>query len=103
MFLHRITQVHLQLVDRFFLLHYASVAEVGVYGIGARLANLLLLAVVTLGLAWSPFVFDLASREPEEERAVRGRSLTYTAVLLGLGAVVVSVFARELFVTVTDP
>ena len=93
----------LQLVDRFFLLHYASVAEVGVYGIGARLANLLLLAVVTLGLAWTPFVFDLASREPEEERAVRGRSLTYTAVLLGFGAVVVSVFARELFVTVTDP
>lgn len=93
----------LQLVDRFFLLHYASVAEVGVYGLGARLANLLLLAVVTLGLAWSPFVFDLASREPEEERRVRGRSLTYTAVLLGFGAVVVSVFARELFVTVTDP
>jgi O-antigen/teichoic acid export membrane protein len=92
----------MQLVDRFFLLHYASVAEVGVYGIGARLSNLLLLAVVTLGLAWSPFVFDLAAREPEEEHRVRARSLTYTAILLAFGALVVSVFARELFVTVID-
>jgi len=93
----------MQLVDRFFLLHYASVAEVGVYGIGNRLANLLLLAVVTLGLAWTPFVFDLASREPEEEHRVRGRSLTYTAILLAFGAIVISVFAREIFVTVIDP
>lgn len=93
----------IQLVDRFFLLHYASKAEVGVYGLGVRLANLLMLAVVTLGLAWSPFVFELAQRAPEEEREVRGRSLTYTAILLGFGALVISIFAREAFLTVTDP
>ena len=93
----------IQLVDRFFLLHYASKAEVGVYGLGVRLANLLMLAVVTLGLAWSPFVLDLAQRAPEEEREVRGRSLTYTAILLGFGALVISIFAREAFLTVTDP
>ena len=93
----------IQLVDRFFLLHYSSIAELGVYGLGVRLANLLLLAVVTLGLAWVPFIFDLAQRAPEEEREVRGRSLTYTVVLLGFGAVVISIFAREAFLTVTDP
>jgi O-antigen/teichoic acid export membrane protein len=93
----------LLLVDRFFLLHYASLDEVGLYGLGVRLANLLLLPVMTLGLAWSPFIFQLAQRAPDEERAVRGRSLTYTAILLSFGAIVVSVFAREVFLTVTDP
>lgn len=93
----------IQLIDRFFLLHYSSQAELGLYGLGVRLANLLMLAVVTLGLAWAPFVFDLAQRAPEEEKRVRARSLTYTAVLLGFGAIVISVFAREAFLTVTDP
>jgi O-antigen/teichoic acid export membrane protein len=93
----------IQLVDRFFLLHYSSTAELGLYGLGVRLANLLMLAVITLGLAWAPFVFDLAQRDPAEEKRVRARSLTYTAILLGFGAVVISVFAREVFVTVTDP
>ena len=93
----------IQLVDRFFLLHYSSRAELGLYGLGVRLSNLLMLAVVTLSLAWAPFVFDLALRDPAEEKRVRARSLTYTAILLGFGAVVISVFAREVFVTVTDP
>lgn len=93
----------IQLVDRFFLLHYSSIAELGVYGLGVRLANLLMLAVVTLGLAWAPFIFELAQRAPEEERELRGRSLTYTAILLGFGALVISIFAREAFLTVTDP
>ena len=93
----------IQLVDRYFLLHYSSRAELGLYGLGVRFANLLMLAVVTLGLAWAPFVFDLARRDPTEERRVRARSLTYTTILLGFGAVVISVFAREVFLTVTDP
>ena len=93
----------IQLVDRFFLLHYSTRAELGLYGLGVRLANLLMLAVVTLGLAWVPFVYDLAQRDPDEEKRVRARSLTYTAILLGFGAVVISVFAREVFLTVTDP
>ena len=93
----------IQLVDRFFLLHYSSRAELGLYGLGVRLANLLMLAVLTLGLAWAPFVFDLAQRNPDEEKRVRARSLTYTAILLGFGAVVISVYAREVFLTVTDP
>ena len=93
----------IQLIDRFFLLHYSSTAELGLYGLGVRFANLLMLAVVTLSLAWSPFVFDLAQRDPTEEKRVRARSLTYATILLGFGAVVISVFAREVFLIVTDP
>src|SRR5215211_166841 len=40
----------LQLADRFFLLHYSTLRELGLYGVGYRLANLLLLTTSAVGL-----------------------------------------------------
>lgn len=91
----------LQLADRFFVLHYRSLSEVGVYAAGVKLANVLFLAVTGLALAWSPLIFELHNRDPEAERAFRGRVLTYVTFGLCLGAVVISIFAREFFLTVT--
>ena len=93
----------LQFVDRFFVLHYAGLRELGLYALGLRLSNVLLLGVWAFGLAWLPFVLDLYSREPAIERNVRARALTTVAFAIGFGAVCVSVYAREFFLTVTDP
>lgn len=93
----------MQLADRFFLLHYAPMSEVGLYGLGVRLSNLLLLGVTVFGIAWSPFILELHSREPLEERRVRARVLIYVALVLSFGAVCLSVFAREFFLTITAP
>jgi O-antigen/teichoic acid export membrane protein len=93
----------LQFVDRFFVLHYAGLRELGLYALGLRLSNVLLLGVWAFGLAWLPFVLDLYSREPAIERNVRARALTTVAFAIGFGAVCISVYAREFFLTVTDP
>ena len=92
----------LQLADRFFVLHYRSLGELGVYAVGVKLANLLFLAVTGFALAWSPLMLELHKRDQSGERLFRARVLTYVTFALCLGAVILSVFAREFFLTVTS-
>ncbi len=93
----------LQVADRFFLLHYASTSEVGLYSLSVRLSNLLLFGVTAFGSAWSPFMLELYNRDPSQERSVRAQTLTLVTLVLCIGSVCLSVFAREFFLTVTDP
>ena len=93
----------LQSIDRFFLLRFSPLSEVGLYGVGARVANLLLLLVAAFALAWSPFALDLHARDPEEERRVRARALVLAAAALGFVAVTLGVFAREIVAVVAPP
>jgi O-antigen/teichoic acid export membrane protein len=93
----------LQFVDRFFVLHYTSLAQLGIYGIGVRIANLLLLAVTAFSLAWSPFMLELHRRDPAAERAARGQVLTVLLAGLAFGAVIISIYANELLRILTPP
>jgi O-antigen/teichoic acid export membrane protein len=93
----------LQFVDRFFLLRYWPLEELGLYGIGVRLANLLLLAVTAFSLAWSPFMLELHGRDPRLERAGRGQVLTLFAIALSFGALALAVYAHEILRIVTPP
>lgn len=93
----------LQLADRFFLLRYVPLSELGLYGLGVRLANLLLLVVAPLSLAWSPYYLELHSRDPSEERRAQARALSYAALILCFGALCLSLFARELLLVFTTP
>jgi O-antigen/teichoic acid export membrane protein len=72
----------LQFVDRYFLLHYSTRADLGLYGVGARLSNFLLLGVTAFALAWSPFMLELHHRDAPAERAARGRVLTLLVIAL---------------------
>jgi O-antigen/teichoic acid export membrane protein len=92
----------MQSIDRFFLLHYAPLSQVGLYGLGVRLSNLLLLGVNAFGLAWSPFILSLYIHDPAQEKLVRARALTYVTLLLSFAAVCISIFAREFFLTITS-
>ncbi len=93
----------LLLADRFFLLHFSGLTDLGLYGLAVRLASLLSLAVTALSLAWAPLMLELHRQDPEEERTLRARTLTYATVILSFGAVIISVFAREFFETITGP
>jgi O-antigen/teichoic acid export membrane protein len=93
----------LQLSDRFFLLHFGTLRELGLYGVGYRLANFLLLIVTAVGLAWAPLMLELHASDPVAERVTRSRTLNYITFVLCFGAVVLSVYAREIFRTITAP
>ena len=93
----------MQFADRFFILHYADAAEVGLYGVAVRLSNVLMLAVIAFAVAWAPFILDLHSRDADAERVVRARAFAAVGVGLGFGAVCLGVWSREFFRTITDP
>ena len=93
----------MQFADRFFVLYYASAEELGLYGVGIRLTNVLMFAVIAFAVAWAPFILDLHSRDEDEERRVRARAFSAVGIALGFGAVCLGVWAREFFRIVTDP
>jgi O-antigen/teichoic acid export membrane protein len=93
----------LQLADRFFLLHYSTLRDLGLYGVAYRLANLLLLGTTAFSLAWAPLMLELHAEDPQAERSLRSRTLNYVTFLVAFGAVVLSAYAREIFQTITAP
>jgi O-antigen/teichoic acid export membrane protein len=91
----------LTLSDRFFLLRLTSLKEVGLYAIGVKLTQLLLLFITAFGLAWSPFILSIYSRDKEEEKRVRGKITTYYLFVLALLAVFITVFSKPLIFLLT--
>ncbi len=60
----------------------------------------LLLLVSAFGIAYSPFMLSLHAEDPEAERLVRARLLTYLTAGLIVLAVVFSLFAREIIAVI---
>jgi O-antigen/teichoic acid export membrane protein len=85
----------LALVDRLLLAKLGDLDEVGQFAIAARLTILLQLAVNAFMLAIGPFLYSLYAEQPALEKAARGRLLTYLTFILGLGALLVTLFAHE--------
>jgi O-antigen/teichoic acid export membrane protein len=91
----------LTLSDRFFLLRLTSLREVGLYAIGVKLTQVIFLFVAAFGLAWSPFIFSIYSRDKDEEKRVRGKVTTYYIFALAFLAVFITVFSRPFILLFT--
>jgi O-antigen/teichoic acid export membrane protein len=92
----------LALVDRVILSRLTNLAEVGQYAVANRVSSLLMLGVSAFALAFGPYIFSLYSQNPETEKIVRAKALTYFVVVLLLGAVTLTLFAREV-ITIVAP
>ncbi len=84
----------LALIDRLMLAKLDDLDGVGKFGIAARITLLLMLAVNAFMLAVGPFLYSLYARDPELEKAARGRMLTYLTFILALGALLATLFAH---------
>lgn len=84
------------LIDRVLLTKISGgTVEAAQYAVANRFSSLLMFAVTAFTLAFGPFQLSLWRENPELEKQVRSRMLTYvTAGLLGLG-VLLSLFSRE--------
>lgn len=87
----------LALVDRIILSRIGSLAEVGEYAVANRLAQLLLIGMTAFLFALSPFLLSTYSDDPEQEKAARGRTLTYLTFILAFAGLAVTLFAKEIF------
>jgi O-antigen/teichoic acid export membrane protein len=86
----------LALVDRIILAHIGTLSQVGQYAIANRLAMLLALGMTAFLFALTPFLFSVYAEHPGQEKAARGRTLTYLVFILSLGGLVVTLFAKEI-------
>ena len=87
-------------LDRIMLSQLGNLADVGEYAVAARFATVVMLAVTAFGLAFSPFLLSLWSEDPETERLVRSRTLTYLSAGLAGLSLALGLFAREIIAVV---
>jgi len=94
-----IASLILTMSDRYFLEHYSSFDEVGLYSVGYRLGMLISLFVGAFQMAWPAVMFSIAKEE--NAKATFSRLLTYFLLFLIFIGMALSIFAREMLITVT--
>ena len=91
----------LDLSDRFFLKHYASLDDVGIYSLGYRFGEIIFFVVTAVQLAWPQFVFSNHRSEGAPELYAYA-STYYMAGLLFL-VLGLSVLAPEVITLMATP
>lgn len=91
----------LTLSDRYFLKALAGLEEVGLYSVGYRFGQTITFVAMAFQLVWSPFVFSHQTKD--DAGPLFARVATYYVVGLGLAALGLHVFARELTALMTGP
>lgn len=83
------------LSDRFFLEHYSTPTEVGIYSLGDKIASAVFALLVSPFLiAWSPLAFSIADRMDAKE--IYARILTYFVLIAGFATLGLSIFRIEI-------
>jgi len=85
--------------DRYFLNYYWGLSEVGVYGIGYKLASVIGIAVAGFQFAWGPFV--LSTYKDEDAKQTFARVFDYVSVAVCVSLLGLSLFSRELLYVFT--
>jgi O-antigen/teichoic acid export membrane protein len=90
--------------DRYFLEHYSSSTELGLYSVGYRLATLLSdFAIQPFIQTWPTMYFPLVKDSKDEGKEILGRFLTYFMIVVGFMALAICVFVKPLLHVMADP
>src|SRR5215213_1483639 len=71
--------IAMNLGDRFFLVHFAGIEEVGRYEIGARIASAMVLLITAFRTAWPAFAYSI--EDDDEAKRTYAYVLTYLVAL----------------------
>jgi len=91
----------LTMADRYFLKHFSTIAQVGLYSLGYNIGMVMLLAENAFQLAWPPHRFAIA-KQPNAGHQF-ARILTYYLLAFGFLSMVLSLLAKELLMIMTTP
>lgn len=86
--------------DRYFLQHYASAFEVGLYALGYNIGMVIIIATSSLEMGWIPQMFVMARKDPDA-RSTIGKLLTYYVLLIGTVGLGLALLSRELIMLLT--
>lgn len=87
--------------DRFFLIQYTTLNEVGLYAVGAKFAMAIALITGSFRLAWTPLALSV-SKEPDAKAFYRNVAEVY---LVGLSFIIVVLtgISKPLMIVMTQP
>ncbi len=91
----------LTMADRYFLKHFSTTAQVGLYSLGYNIGMVMNLVEQAFQLAWPPHRFAIA-KQPNAKHQF-ARILTYYLLAFGFIAMILSLLAKELLVIMTTP
>jgi O-antigen/teichoic acid export membrane protein len=91
----------LELSNRFFLKHYASMEDVGLYSLGYRFGEIIFFVVTAIQLAWPQFVFS--NRRSERAPELYAYATTYYMAGLLFLVLGLSVLAPEVIRVMATP
>lgn len=94
---HQIGAFIIAFSDRYFIAHFVSVAEVGIYNVGYLVGGIIGILEGTFGYAFTPFLFE-ALTEGSHAGKVRVVKLTYLfLIFLGFCVLALSMLSQLLF------
>jgi O-antigen/teichoic acid export membrane protein len=85
--------------NRYFLMNFLGLREVGLYGIGYKLSSLTSLLVLGFQYAWGPFVYS--NYKDEDAKRMFANTYNYVSTILSFAAVILSLFAKEILMVFT--
>jgi len=90
------------LSDRYFLQHYATLEDVGLYSVGFRIASALRIAFIEpFRIAWPPYMFSVLDKP--DAREIYKKVLVYFTFVCVWAGLTLSVFAREALMVLATP
>jgi O-antigen/teichoic acid export membrane protein len=87
--------------DRYFLTRMATLEQVGIYSVGARISSIVILFSTSFQMAWGPYALSIQHHDDAKERYSRGLLLFVCAALAG--ATAITIFARPILVVLAQP
>lgn len=93
--------IAMNLGDRFFLLHYAGIEEVGRYEIGVRIASAMVLLITAFRTAWPAFAYSID--DEAEAKRTYAYVLTYLVALASWLALALGVLSPWLVRVLATP
>ncbi len=93
--------IAMNLGDRFFLVHFAGIDEVGRYEIGVRIASAMVLLITAFRMAWPAFAFSI--EDDREAKRTYAYVLTYLVVIASWLALALGVLSPWLVRLLATP
>lgn len=83
-------------MDRWMLMHFRSIEEVGVYSVAARFAMIAMFVSVAFGQAWSPMAFKIRSDFPDTYNFIYGQVFLLLVFVMSMCSGFIALFSGEI-------
>lgn len=85
--------------DRYFLKHFSGLHEVGLYGVGYKLASLISILLLGFQHAWGPFVYS--TYKNNDAKQMFSKTFDFVSIAVCFAILLFSLFSKEILMVFT--